>query len=513
MLTWNDVVRCFPKSEASVLRAPDKTQEYWSQSALFGTMTANDPGILYTTFTSAMAGCRAENGVALIIFADAEFDVAEWIANQDVGNVLLVNTGFQTSKGIAEMNELFQEQFRVGRVLSRLQDAVVADRGVQVLVDIIADFFRTPVGLMDGAFRFLAKSDAYPLREEQADYPELIHGNAISEETLAQLRSEGMLDDLIRQRSTFSKTAINETAYFTPIYIANIKAAFLILSFSKDVPKLPQGYDNYLELMANMISIELSKNNYFLFNKGNYFNYIFSMILSGEVGIDDVRTRLAANGHILQEWMYLIEVDTTPLQENLRLKERVAEMLRGIIPNSFYVYQEEKLYFLLSRDHRTPLTDREIENWKHFLQVQKLSLALTGPFTDFSNMREHTRRTDLLLRYNRTREVPEPVLIYEENQMRAMLALLSQQEDLRLFYYQPVVDLCSYDEAHGTELVKTLKEYLHHPKDIGTICDALHIHKNTLYKRLDKIDQIMDCDFRDGEIIMRIELTLEMMKR
>ena len=86
-----------------------------------------------------------------------------------------------------------------------------------------------------------------------------------------------------------------------------------------------------------------------------------------------------------------------------------------------------------------------------------------------------------------------------------------KQEDISLFLYKPVLDLIAYDERHGTELVETLKEYLKYPKEIALICDALCIHKNTLYKRLDRIDSIMNCDYRNGTEIMKIELTLEML--
>lgn len=48
----------------------------------------------------------------------------------------------------------------------------------------------------------------------------------------------------------------------------------------------------------------MAKDNFYLFNKGTYYNYIFSMLLTGKnADIDDIRLRLKIYNYDLREFM------------------------------------------------------------------------------------------------------------------------------------------------------------------------------------------------------------------
>lgn len=250
-----------------------------------------------------------------------------------------------------------------------------------------------------------------------------------------------------------------------------------------------------------------------MFNKGNYYNYVFSLILSEDkVDMDDIRMRLQIYDYDLRENIYLVEIDTNMYQNVGLKKDRVAETLRSTFKNSFYVFNDDKIYFLISR-HKYELVDEdEMNSWEMSLKGQKLVGAITGPFYDFNDIHKRIKEVSMVLEAARKEERDKYIYSFDEYQTKAMISYL-KKEDIDMFLYKPVLKLLNYDEKHGSELVDTLKEFLRHPKEIGSICDNLCIHKNTLYKRLDKIDSIMGCDYRDGLEIMKIELTLELLQK
>lgn len=62
-----------------------------------------------------------------------------------------------------------------------------------------------------------------------------------------------------------------------------------------------------------------------------------------------------------------------------------------------------------------------------------------------------------------------------------------------------VVQLWLYDSKNETELLITLREYLTTGLNATATAKHLFIHRNTLYQRLDKINQIIGADLNDPD--------------
>ncbi|SEF37812.1 GAF domain-containing protein [Amycolatopsis pretoriensis] len=58
--------------------------------------------------------------------------------------------------------------------------------------------------------------------------------------------------------------------------------------------------------------------------------------------------------------------------------------------------------------------------------------------------------------------------------------------------------LLEYDEQRGTELVETLGAYYDHRANVAATARALHVHVNTLLKRLDRAGSVLGFDWRQG---------------
>lgn len=58
--------------------------------------------------------------------------------------------------------------------------------------------------------------------------------------------------------------------------------------------------------------------------------------------------------------------------------------------------------------------------------------------------------------------------------------------------------LLAYDEQRGTELVETLAAYYDNRANVAATARALHVHVNTLLKRLDRAGSVLGFDWRQG---------------
>ena len=88
--------------------------------------------------------------------------------------------------------------------------------------------------------------------------------------------------------------------------------------------------------------------------------------------------------------------------------------------------------------------------------------------------------------------------------------VVSAQPDIGRFVGAALGPLVEYDEAKGTELVKTLHEYFRAGQSPRHAAKVLHVHVNTVAQRLDRIGQVLGTDWQQPERALEIQLALRM---
>lgn len=97
----------------------------------------------------------------------------------------------------------------------------------------------------------------------------------------------------------------------------------------------------------------------------------------------------------------------------------------------------------------------------------------------------------------------------------AMLALLFDPDragDLARFMSETIGSLVQYDERRSTELVLTLTRYFDQAGHLTRTAEALHVHPNTLLKRLDRVGTILGAGWRDPERVLPLQVALRLHK-
>jgi sugar diacid utilization regulator len=83
-------------------------------------------------------------------------------------------------------------------------------------------------------------------------------------------------------------------------------------------------------------------------------------------------------------------------------------------------------------------------------------------------------------------------------------------EALEDFIGRTVGPLLAYDEERGTDLRRTLEAYFANSGNLARTSEALHIHVNTLYQRLDRVGQLLGVDWQHPERSLHTHLALRL---
>jgi DNA-binding PucR family transcriptional regulator len=89
--------------------------------------------------------------------------------------------------------------------------------------------------------------------------------------------------------------------------------------------------------------------------------------------------------------------------------------------------------------------------------------------------------------------------------------VLNNPQIIRI-YEDTIKKLKDYDVNNGTELIGTLSCYIENNYNVLKTAEYLYIHRNTLYKRLKKIESIMELDIKNAHKNLIIGLGLKLHK-
>ncbi|WP_433506542.1 PucR family transcriptional regulator [Pseudonocardia halophobica] len=90
-----------------------------------------------------------------------------------------------------------------------------------------------------------------------------------------------------------------------------------------------------------------------------------------------------------------------------------------------------------------------------------------------------------------------PVLAAELGVYRTLFSRAGRGEGCA-FVEATLGPLLDHDRDRGRDLVPTLQAYLDHGEHHARTCEALHVHANTLYRRLDRIAALLGEGWRPG---------------
>ena len=97
-----------------------------------------------------------------------------------------------------------------------------------------------------------------------------------------------------------------------------------------------------------------------------------------------------------------------------------------------------------------------------------------------------------------------PLFRYDTYSVYHCLELCAPQINLLELCHSAVLTLELYDRKNGTELLGTLHAYLAKHRNLSDAAASLFIHRNTLSKRLDKINDLVRVDLDDAEVVFHL---------
>ncbi|NYE37397.1 GAF domain-containing protein [Nocardioides cavernae] len=86
----------------------------------------------------------------------------------------------------------------------------------------------------------------------------------------------------------------------------------------------------------------------------------------------------------------------------------------------------------------------------------------------------------------------------------------SGREELATFVRTTIGPLLDHDRERQRDLATTLENYLEHARHHARTCEALHIHPNTLYQRLDRVTEVLGTQWKEPGRALELQVALRL---
>lgn len=333
----------------------------------------------------------------------------------------------------------------------------------------------------------------------------------ISEYTTELLSSEEVL-----------KIEHNESSYkIFKIYGMNIVIAFLCV----DLKNGKEFTDTDMEIIKEVIpfiTVYLLSNS----NKAKLYHKsleeFFFSIIEGSYLDDELKLREEASYRNIDfnKSRYVWTIDSTIKNENdfIRFEKKIVSIFK-MYDNIFChkCYNKNLTFIIENKKLQSnakllePFYEKLVSDLKKSFKDEEFTVGISKICNSLKYLNLAGEEAYFALKIGKKLKNRESgVYFYDDYMIYHLLYEISGHPTLSKLYKNTILRLKKYDSENNSELLKTLEVLIECDFSISQTSDKMFIHRNTLYKRVNKINDILESDIDKSEnrLILQIALKL-----
>lgn len=456
------------------------------------------PACLYVGYASDLP--EAPEGAANIIAIEDE-DLPPSFAQSPGVNLYKAPKGTSQFDILNRIADIMIDEAAIVAGMRRLIDALYSGAGLQAIVDIASDVIGNPVFVNDSSFKILAMSQNAVFHNTSLEEERSL--GFVTEQNVTDMRRDGIVSRKRRNREgtlRVERPGSKEQWLFRDVKLHNVWVATVAV-VDNNRP-FRESFDmDMLERLSKIVAVELEKNDFFKDDHSVMREYFLGDLLTGKIQSDQ----------IIEERRHLIGWQSRRFFQTLVIVSRggslshdlarfVTGQLRRLFPDCCWTMKQHNLVVLLSSDAASVTSPNERQALKELLESHDLLGGESNPFERLSECRNAFQQAYRAAEAGLIMGSPGQVLVSYETMAPYYIAqTVLKRNNANDFMPRSIARLDAYDNAHGSELVTTLRAFLAFPADSAQAATSLNVHRNTFLYRMSRIREITESDLDDGQ--------------
>lgn len=378
----------------------------------------------------------------------------------------------------------------------KMMQMIACKEPLQDILDFGSQFLKNPVAIFDNSLALIMKAGKIP-----DDIEESIWGVVLS-------KGYSVIDNYSGNEQMEMNKKIKNTKipfWFQPSEVYNNEMDMVVSLFDKNEPfailassdickPFTLGQLSIFYILKNQMEIAFKRSDQYL-HMADGVNYYIDRLLQGfPIDENTVTYHLGRVNWKMSDhygFMYFVKRDKTKISNGLKAK--FAYRIKQIIKDSYTVPYENGIIAVVH--NAKPLSDENpmLMELNKFLRNTDMLCGLGMEFDNFMELKYAFIQAKASLEDQFVFQ-SQNIYAFSARYMEHIISILEISTSTKSLCHPKILQLYRQEDERGKELVETISVYLLNGRNTTTTAKELHVHRNTLIYRLDKIKQILESD-------------------
>lgn len=433
---------------------------------------------------ASRAELQLPSGVAVIIlgscdeslFRDVNADILVWNINRREMNF---------REQVNMLSSIFFSYQRWERDMMKL---LVDNAPLPDLITLGEQEFHNNLLVLDSSFSLLFESKRVnPLDWEHSGANRI---STLPSETIEYIRISPEYRQRARNHGLFhvSNDVLNCNSLFIQIQRGNL--LFYLALLETDSP-LTEAHGQMLTAFAEFMYLSL-RNRRFTDNRSAQFTHFMERVLANEkVEKSEFMRQLAPQNWQIDDSYLCFALELNFWNKNDIDPYSISRTVDERLPGCFSFYYNERIVCLANLTRAQLDRNLYLELLATFVRDQLFHVGVSYDFTPFYDVVYCYQQAIASLRLGRNKHPNVWLYRFEKYALDYFIQNGLSKIDARHLCHPDLITLAQYDKEHNTDYLQTLRVYLSCGMNITDASAELYIHRNTLYQRISKIEQLI----------------------
>ncbi len=414
---------------------------------------------------------------------------------------LIISTTMTLSVIFNTVSQLF---FCLRAQLDSFKIAAYTQQSLQTLMEMIYDVLGNPAYLVDSSFKVIAIDKKHDMRNLSVTWRRLEDEGYLSFELVSNLINSGELRIMEADKKA---KVVNSKFFYVPFINYNLSQQGKIqghLFIAGMITDILQSDIELLSYMGELVLHSMLQNPRFQNERGNYYEYFMRDMLNGKLNNKmHIRQQMQFLGYEPHDYYTVVVVHPSP--EHGLSDERIASLIErcsGAKP----IFHNEKIATLFSQC-QIPDPASLVKKLEQIRDTLNCAIGVSDTFKGFYDLKIYYDQAEWALLSTKNKDKPD-IRYYKNYVSQHVISIFSKQCDWKMLALPELLQLVENHELSKMDPLKTLYSFLLHERSILKTAEDLHIHRNTLAYRINRILELCDIDLDNIPTRQRLLLSL-----
>ncbi|MEK4670062.1 PucR family transcriptional regulator [Niallia sp. FSL R7-0271] len=473
---------------------------------LLKNQTTLKEGILYIGLAEDLPTIIGGNNISVLLV-----NSKTWMQPKiDNWNIININVDYNVPKLYEEITNILELDIKLSYDKQKLFTLFNTSSSLSEKIELTHQFLINPIILIDASSKIIAMSqDAVNYRSDIKEQKEFGY---LSNQNMEHLQKHKIYENTRKARYPYYDNSdylrngwMHGHIYIQDVEVAHIAVIEVNHSFSR--------YDfEIVNFLCSLISLELEKSSFLRRNKGLNHSFFLSELLNNQITSNSIlnfrlkQINWKTNSHFIIFSLFIKESNLTTQKAEL-----VAERVAVFLPNNRWILFDNKIIFIISSENMDVSIFLENESLLDYLMANKLIASVSNIYTSLVDTNKYYQQAIIAYELGTSLSKGQYLYAYQDYLVYHLINVFNKESHLETIFNSKVLKIIEYDTLYNTNLLETLNEYLTYINNPALVSNNLHIHKNTLFYRINKIKELFALDLNNGEERFNIQLTIKIL--